>query len=78
MNNIAISPKIFMYALQNQNVERKIAKHIDFSEHKDDKQVNEREVNDTETTYITNDSDIPAILKEPENFNNIEYNEIVI
>lgn len=29
MNNIAISPKIFMYALQNQNVERKIAKHID-------------------------------------------------
>ena len=29
MNNIAISPKIFMYALQNQNVERKIAKSID-------------------------------------------------
>jgi hypothetical protein len=28
MNNIAISPKIFMYALQNQNVERKIAKQI--------------------------------------------------
>jgi hypothetical protein len=26
MNNIAISPQIFMYALQNQNVERKIAK----------------------------------------------------
>ena len=29
MNNIAISPNIFMYALQNQNVERKIAKKID-------------------------------------------------
>ena len=29
MNNIAISPKICMYALQNQNVERKIAKKID-------------------------------------------------
>ena len=29
MNNIAISPNIFMYALQNQNVERKIAKQID-------------------------------------------------
>jgi hypothetical protein len=29
MNNIAISPHIFMYALQNQNVERKIAKKID-------------------------------------------------
>ena len=85
MNNIAISPKIFMYALQNQNVERKIAKHVDFSEHKEteqkDKKVNEREVNDKETTQIdelTNDSDIPAILKEPEHFNNIEYNEIVI
>ena len=29
MNNIAISPNICMYALQNQNVERKIAKPID-------------------------------------------------
>ena len=29
INNIAISPHIFMYALQNQNVERKIAKNID-------------------------------------------------
>jgi hypothetical protein len=29
MNNIAISPHIFMYALQNQNVEHKIAKQID-------------------------------------------------
>lgn len=29
MNNIAISPNIAMYALQNQNVERKIAKKID-------------------------------------------------
>ena len=29
MNNIAISPNICMYALQNQNVERKIAKKID-------------------------------------------------
>ena len=32
MNNIAISPNIFMYALQNQNVEHKIAKQIDVSE----------------------------------------------
>ena len=29
MNNIAISPNIAMYALQNQNVERKIAKKIE-------------------------------------------------
>jgi hypothetical protein len=31
MNNIAISNNIAMYALQNQNVERKIAKKIDIS-----------------------------------------------
>lgn len=31
MNNIAISPNICMYALQNQNVERKIAKKIDIA-----------------------------------------------
>lgn len=31
MNNIAISPNIGMYALQNQNVERKIAKTIDIN-----------------------------------------------
>jgi hypothetical protein len=31
MNNIAICPNIAMYALQNQNVERKIAKKIDIS-----------------------------------------------
>uniref|UniRef100_A0A6C0KSF5 JmjC domain-containing protein n=1 Tax=viral metagenome TaxID=1070528 RepID=A0A6C0KSF5_9ZZZZ len=29
MNNLAICPNIFMYALQNQNIERKIAKKID-------------------------------------------------
>jgi hypothetical protein len=43
MNNIAISPHILMYALQNQNVEHKIVKKIDISmlntgsvEHKQD------------------------------------------
>lgn len=29
MNNVAITPNIFMYALQNQNIERKIAKQLD-------------------------------------------------
>ena len=37
MNNIAISPKIFMYALQNQNVERKIAKKINITNNSDPK-----------------------------------------
>jgi len=31
MNNIAIIPEIFMYGLQNQNVERKVAKTLDIS-----------------------------------------------
>jgi len=29
MNNIAICPNLFMYALQNQNVERKLVKKFD-------------------------------------------------
>jgi hypothetical protein len=32
MNNIAISPKIGLYILQNQNIERKIAKQINIQE----------------------------------------------
>lgn len=31
MNNIAISNHVFLYALQNQNIDRKIAKTIDIS-----------------------------------------------
>ena len=48
MNNIAISPHIFMYALQNQNVERKTAKQIDI------KTLQQREVvENKETTNIS-------------------------
>ena len=45
MNNIAISPNIFMYALQNQNVERKFAKQFDAKSHNFD----------ANTTPISND-----------------------
>ena len=84
MNNMAISPKICMYALQNQNVERKIAKQI---------QVNGDLDKDATTTsideLINNEIEIPEILipkEEPEpqqsDFMNhldvIENNEIVI
>jgi hypothetical protein len=71
MNNIAISPKIFMYALQNQNVERKIAKQIDIKF----LQNNSRQNNDsTLIDQLTNTEDnehteIPDILipkDEPE------------
>jgi hypothetical protein len=57
MNNIAISPHIFMYALQNQNVERKIAKKIDI------KELN-KEVKNEETT--SNDEPINNESKNDE------------
>jgi len=56
MNNVAISPKICMYALQNQNVERKIAKHIDISSKLDIK-------DSTSIDELTNNNqEIPDIL----------------
>ena len=53
MNNIAISPKIFMYALQNQNVERKIAKQIDL---KHFKKKNEENNETTPIDQLTNNA----------------------
>lgn len=56
MNNVAISPHIFMYALQNQNVERKIARQIDLTAPKlkteDEKDVLISVVNESSTTSI--------------------------
>jgi hypothetical protein len=57
MNNIAISPNIFMYALQNQNVERKIAKKIDLKQ-----PINPSEEPSTNTTNI---ADIIMADSEP-------------
>jgi hypothetical protein len=45
MNNIAISPNIFLYALQSQNIEHKIAKRFD---------INKKNINETNTTTIIN------------------------
>ena len=53
MNNIAICPHIFMYALQNQNVERKIAKKIDIKEL--NKDITNDVINEV-TNDITNES----------------------
>ena len=65
MNNIAISPKICMYALQNQNVERKIAKSIDTDTvNKIDKKYDSTSINELEESK-TNSLDeqlIPQIL----------------
>ena len=61
MNNIAISPNIFMYALQNQNVERKIAKKIDLKQ----PVAEEPDTKDTNTTSIDALDSIPESLSEP-------------
>ena len=69
MNNIAISPKIFMYALQNQNVERKIARQIDVNnldEQKDSTSIinldSSREIAERETAEISPQVFIPQGL----------------
>jgi hypothetical protein len=61
MNNIAISPNIFMYALQNQNVERKIAKKIDLKQPATEEPVI-KVVEDASTTSIGN---IPLADPDP-------------
>ena len=56
MNNIAISPHIFMYALQNQNVERKIAKKIDIKELNKEVKNEETSTNEEDSkNEVTND-----------------------
>jgi hypothetical protein len=63
MNNIAISPHIFMYALQNQNVERKIAKKIDIKELNKESQItNVESSNDESPIEIQNE--IQTEIKE--------------
>jgi hypothetical protein len=52
MNNIAITPQIFMTALQNQNVERKIAKKIDIPFKK------EQSIHTSQLDELTNSLDI--------------------
>jgi hypothetical protein len=72
MNNIAISPKIFMYALQNQNVERKIAKQIDI---KDLQQpTDSTNINSLNIEEVTREQLIPSvsIVETPIDNNNIE------
>ena len=73
MNNIAISPQIIMYALQNQNVERKIAKQIDIGflknentlEEIDSKtEANKRNYQNIPDILIPNDNNSPSFTSE--------------
>jgi hypothetical protein len=58
MNTVAIFPHICMYFLQNQNVKRKIAKHIEIKNNDNEETNIKSEINTTEiieetTTNIT-------------------------
>lgn len=63
MNNLAISPNIFMYALQNQNVERKIAKKTDIKNLQTSDQIpnNETPIDQLPTPIITNVEQVTPI-----------------
>ena len=58
MNNIAISPNIAMYALQNQNVERKIAKKIDID------LLNQPINTNTNTNTVNVDVNVKEVINE--------------
>jgi hypothetical protein len=92
MNNIAISPNIFMYALQNQNVERKIVKKLDIKETLIDPNNNSTQIdeltninnnddnNDNNNNNNDNDNNIPQILipnKEADMFSRLELDPVI-
>jgi hypothetical protein len=72
MNNIAISPKIFIYALQNQNVERKIAKQIDI------KHLQKKNEENTGSTSIDQLTNIPVFEDNLEIHKEISIPDILI
>ena len=80
MNNIAISPHIFMYALQNQNVEHKIAKQIDIKKLNQQKEERE-EREERKTTNISElasiKEDKPTNISELDSISNIDSNIII-
>ena len=66
MNNIAICPHIGLYALQNQNVERKVAKHIQPLNPPTADQQNNGDQNGPDMESFTNIQDlIPSEKYEP-------------
>ena len=72
MNNVAISPNIFMYALQNQNVERNTVRQIDI---KTLQKTNHYNNDTTDLNELTNHDE--TINDESIN-NNIEIPDILI
>lgn len=75
MNNLAICPSIFMYALQNQNVERKIAKKIDIK-HLQENNNNNKNVIDTNSNKEIMEINKDSILNNNNNNNILPASEI--
>jgi hypothetical protein len=75
MNNIAIIPQIFLYGLQNQNVERKIAKPIDinFLQKKPDC----TNIDEIIVSQQDNNEEIPEILIQKEEPEPLPQNDIL-
>ena len=76
MNNVAISPSIAMYALQNQNVDRKIIKKIDIKNNKnepviDTTNISDININDTDDSNI---SDTPIETVTETNVTELDVN----
>ncbi len=76
MNNLAIIPDIILYALQNQNVERKYVKTLDQkfnkeSENEDKYEIKNTEINSNYVSQIIPDILIPNPKDEPENLSTI-------
>ena len=87
MNNIAISPHIFMYALQNQNVERKIAKKIDIKELNKDGLITEsvsesttelidNNLNETNENLVSESDDTNKMIENNVTSNNVTSNNV--
>jgi hypothetical protein len=74
MNNIAICPNLFMYALQNQNVERKLVKKFDIKHlAKDDDNDNDNinSENNLKNEELNNVVDETSVEEETTNISDI-------
>ena len=79
MNNIAISPNIFMYALQNLNVQRNIVKKTDIQILKNpevETDTNNKHDDKTEIKDLPIDNNIPDILKPNDDTDNVSHLEL--
>jgi hypothetical protein len=79
MNNIAICPTIAMYALQNQNVERKIAKNIELKKIDANTDTNTNTVTNETTDTVTNTNTVTnTVTNETTNISDIYIPSIII